>query len=41
MAKQAMVLPLTGYGMFGSGFQLKLKDRKEKNNEMNDLVPEL
>ena len=41
LVKQAEVLPLTGDGVLGSGFQPKLKDRKEKNNEINDLVREL
>ena len=33
VVKQAEVLPLTGDGVLGSGFQSKLKDCKEKNNE--------
>ena len=41
VAKQAEVLPLTGDEALGLGFQSKLKDCKEKNNEMKDLVPEL
>ena len=34
-------LPLTGDGVLGKGFEIKLKDRKEKNEEFKDLVPEI
>lgn len=41
VAKQADLLPLTGDGVMGSSFETKLKDRKEKNKEMKDLIPEI
>lgn len=41
VANQANSLPLTGDGVLGSSFEAKLKDRKEKNKEAKDLVPEL
>ena len=34
-------LPLTGVGVFGKGLEDKLKDRKEKKDQLNDLVPEI
>lgn len=41
VAKQTDLLPLSGDGVLGSSFETKLKDRKEKNKEMKDLIPEL
>lgn len=41
VAKQADLLPLTADGVMGFSFETKLKDRKEKNKEMNDLIPEI
>ena len=41
VGKPAEVLPLAGDGVQGLGFQTKLKNGKEKNNETKDLVPEL
>ena len=41
VAKHADLLPLTGDGVFGKEFETKLKDRKEKNKEYKDLVPEI
>ena len=41
VAKHADLLPLTGDGVLGKGFEIKLKDRKEKNEEFKDLVPEI
>lgn len=41
VAKQADLLPLTADGVMGSSFETKLKDRKEKNKEMKDLIPEI
>ena len=41
VAKHADLLPLTGDGVLGKGFEIKLKDRKEKNKEFKDLVPEI
>ena len=38
MAKQAECLPLTEDGVFGSLFETKLKDRKEKHREMKYRV---
>lgn len=41
VAKHADLLPLTGDGVLGKDFETKLKDRKEKNKEFKDLVPEI
>lgn len=41
LSKQADLLPLTHDGVLGTAFESKLKDRKEKNKEMKDLIPEL
>ena len=41
VAKHADYLSLTGGGDFGKEFWTKLKDRKEKNKEYKDLVPEI
>ena len=40
VAKYADSLPLTGDGVLGKDFENKLKERKEKNKEFKDLVPE-
>ena len=39
--KHADLLPLTGDGVLGKEFEVKLKERKEKNKEFKDLVPEI
>ena len=41
VAKHADYLPLTGDGVLGKEFETKLKERKEKNKEFKDLVPEI
>ncbi|MCW4343718.1 MAG: hypothetical protein N0E48_10205 [Candidatus Thiodiazotropha endolucinida] len=41
VAKHADLLPLRGNGVLGKDFETKLKDRKEKNKEFKDLVPEI
>ena len=33
-------LPLNSQGVFGQGLEDKLKDRKEKKDQLSDLVPE-
>ena len=40
VAKHADYLSLTGNGVFGKEFETKLNDRKERNKEYKDLVPE-
>ena len=40
VAKYADYLPLTGDGVLGKDFENKLKERKEKNKKIKDLVPE-
>ena len=40
VAKYADSLPLTGDGVLGKDFENKLKERKKKNKEFKDLVPE-
>ncbi|XP_060560765.1 uncharacterized protein LOC132720622 [Ruditapes philippinarum] len=37
---KVMYLPLTADGVFGSGLQSKLKNRKEQKDQLTDLVPE-
>ena len=41
VARHADSLPLTGDGVLGIDFENKLKERKEKNKEYKDLIPEV
>ena len=41
IAKQTDLLPMTNDDVLSSGFETKLKDSKENNKEMKDLIPEL
>ena len=41
VAKHADYLPLTCDGVLGKEFETKFKERKEKNKEFKDLVPEI
>ena len=41
MARQTDLLPLSGDGVLGKEFEIRLKERKEKNKEFKELVPEI
>ena len=41
VARQTDLLPLSGDGVLGKEFEIRLKERKEKNKEFKELVPEI
>ena len=40
LQKKALTAPLAVQGVFGQGFEKKLKDRQEKDRQLMDLTPE-
>ena len=40
LQKTALTVPLAAEGVFGPEFEKKLKDRKEKDTHLTDLMPE-